>query len=116
MWSDIASEFIKSKDYIELLMNFVNSWLAEVWEEKIEETTVDKIRNLARDYDEGIVPEDVLVLTAGVDVQKDHFYYVIRGWGYYEESWLIRTGKRQAFRPACMDDMAGGAYLLSQRG
>ena len=92
-WSDIASEFLKSKDYIELLMNFVNSWLAEVWEEKIEETTVDKVRSLARDYDEGVVPDDVLVLTAGVDVQKDHFYYVIRGWGYYEESWLIRAGR-----------------------
>jgi len=92
-WSDIASEFLKSKDYVELLMNFVNSWLAEVWEEKIEETTVDKVRNLARDYDQGVVPDEVLVLTAGVDVQKDHFYYVIRGWGYYEESWLIRADR-----------------------
>jgi len=92
-WSDIASEFLKSKDYVELLMNFVNSWLAEVWEEKIEETTVDKVRNLARDYEQGVVPDEVLVLTAGVDVQKDHFYYVIRGWGYYEESWLIRADR-----------------------
>ena len=90
-WSDIAAEFLKSKDYIELLMNFVNSWLAEVWEERIEETTVDKIRTLSRDYAEGAVPDDCLVLTAGVDVQKDHFYFVIRGWGYYEESWLIRA-------------------------
>lgn len=92
-WSDIAAEFLKSKDYVELLMNFVNSWLAEVWEEKIEETTVDKVRNLARDYDPGVVPDEVLVLTAGVDVQKDHFYYVIRGWGYCEESWLIRADR-----------------------
>jgi len=92
-WSDIAAEFLKSKDYIELLMNFVNSWLAEVWEEKIEETTVDKIKSLSRDYDQGVVPDDVIVLTAGVDVQKDHFYYVIRGWGYYEESWLIRADR-----------------------
>jgi len=90
-WSDIACEFLKSKDYIELLMNFVNSWLAEVWEEKIEETTADRLRSLARDYDPGTVPQGVLVLTAGVDVQKDHFYYVIRGWGYGEESWLIRA-------------------------
>ena len=90
-WSDIASEFLKSKDYIELLMNFVNSWLAEVWEEKIEETTVDKVRNLSRDYDAGVITDDVFVLTAGVDVQKDHFYYVIRGWGYCEESWLIKA-------------------------
>ena len=92
-WSDIAAEFIKSKDYIELLMNFVNSWLAEVWEEKIEDTTVDKLKHLACDYEQGIVPDDVLVLTAGVDVQKDHFYYVIRGWGFCEESWLIRAGR-----------------------
>lgn len=92
-WSDIAAEFLKSKDYIELLMNFVNSWLAEVWEEKIEETTVDKIKSLSRDYDQGSVPDDVIVLTAGVDLQKDHFYYVIRGWGYYEESWLIRADR-----------------------
>jgi phage terminase large subunit GpA-like protein len=92
-WSDIAAEFLRSKDYIELLMNFVNSWLAEVWEEKIEETTVDKIKALSCDYAQGVVPDDVIVLTAGVDVQKDHFYYVIRGWGYYEESWLIRADR-----------------------
>lgn len=93
MWSDIAAEFIRSKDYVELLMNFVNSWLAEVWEEKVEETTIDKLKVHCRDYAEGTVPDDVLVLTAGVDVQKDHFYYVIRGWGYYEESWLIKAGR-----------------------
>ncbi|MFH1385122.1 MAG: terminase gpA endonuclease subunit [Candidatus Omnitrophota bacterium] len=92
-WSDIAAEFLKSKDFIELLMNFVNSWLAEVWEERIEETSADKIIALARDYEEGIVPDEVIALTAGVDVQKDHFYYVIRGWGYYETSWLIRAGR-----------------------
>lgn len=90
-WSDIAAEFLRSKDYVELLMNFVNSWLAEVWEEKVEETSIEKIKLLAREYEEGIVPNDVIVLTAGVDVQKDHFYYVIRGWGYQEESWLIRS-------------------------
>ncbi len=91
-WSDIATEFLKSKDFIELLMNFVNSWLAEVWEEKIEETTVDRVRAHACEYTEGIVPDEAVVLTAGIDVQKDHFYYVIRGWGYEEQSWLVRSG------------------------
>jgi phage terminase large subunit GpA-like protein len=91
-WSDIATEFLKSKDFIELLMNFVNSWLAEVWEEKIEETTVDRVRAHVCEYTEGIVPDEAVVLTAGIDVQKDHFYYVIRGWGYEEQSWLVRSG------------------------
>lgn len=40
---------------------------------------------------EGIVPAGALVLTGGVDVQKDHFYIVIRGWEIGEESWLIRA-------------------------
>jgi phage terminase large subunit GpA-like protein len=90
-WSDIAAEFLGSKDHIELLMNFINSWLAEPWEEKTEETIPEKLKELSGGYPEGQLPEGVLVLTAGVDVQKDHFYIVIRGWGIGEESWLIRT-------------------------
>jgi phage terminase large subunit GpA-like protein len=90
-WSDIAAEFLNSKDYPELLMNFVNSWLAEIWEEKTEETKPEMLAARADIYEEGVVPNGVVVLTAGVDVQKDHFYLVIRGWGYQEESWLIRV-------------------------
>lgn len=90
-WSDIAAEFLKSKDYIELLMNFVNSWLAEIWEEKTEESKPEVLASLALEYTEGVIPAGVLVLTGGVDVQKDHFYIVIRGWGINEESWLIRA-------------------------
>ncbi len=90
-FSDIVSEFLKSKNYTELLMNFVNSWLAEIWQEKSEETRPDRLRKLCGNYIEGVVPDGVVTLTAGVDVQKDHFYIVIRGWGYNEESWLIRA-------------------------
>ena len=90
-FSDIAAEFLNSKDYIELLMNFINSWLAEVWEEKLEETKPALLRQLILPYEEGVLPAGVLVLTAGVDVQKDHFYIIIRGWGYGEESWQIRA-------------------------
>jgi len=88
-WSDVAAEFLKSKDYVELLMNFVNSWLAEVWEERVEETSIDKIRALAGEHEEGMVPEEAILLTAGVDVQKDHFYATIRAWGYQQRSWNI---------------------------
>jgi len=90
-WSDVAAEFIRSKGYIELLMNFVNSWLAELWEEKAGESKPEVLIKLAGEHEEGVVPPGALVLTAGVDVQKDHFYIVIRGWGYSEESWLIRA-------------------------
>lgn len=32
-WADVAEEYLKSKDDPELLQNFVNSWLAEAWED-----------------------------------------------------------------------------------
>jgi len=90
-FSEIAAEFLKSKKRPELLMNFVNSWLAEPWIQKAKDTQPDKIREKCFGYNEGMVPDGAIVLTAGVDVQKDHFYFVIRGWGFGEESWLIRS-------------------------
>lgn len=96
-FSEIAAEFLRSRDSIELLMNFVNSWLAEIWEEKSEETKEEKILEKQTDYPEGLVPTGAVVLTAGVDVQKDHFYLVIRGWGIGEESWLIRAARVEAW-------------------
>ena len=39
------------------------------------------------------IPDGVLFLTCGVDVQKDRLVYVVRGWGLRQESWLIEHGE-----------------------
>jgi phage terminase large subunit GpA-like protein len=39
------------------------------------------------------VPEGVLFITAGIDVQKNRLIYVVRGWGARQESWLITDGE-----------------------
>lgn len=88
-FSDIAAEFLSSKESPELLMNFVNSWLAEVWEENLGKTHPEQIKSLALPHERGIVPSGVRALTGGVDVQKDHFFLIIRGWGVGQESWKI---------------------------
>lgn len=44
-------------------------------------------------YAKGEVPDGVLFLTAGVDVQGNRLVYVIRGWGLRQESWLIDYGE-----------------------
>lgn len=41
-------------------------------------------------YAPGSIPDGVRMLTCGVDVQKRGLYYVVRGWGFNSESWLIR--------------------------
>jgi phage terminase large subunit GpA-like protein len=41
----------------------------------------------------GQVPsEGVLGITAGIDTQDNGFYYVVRAWGEFDESWLITEG------------------------
>ena len=92
-WTEIVAEFLETKAYPSLLMNFVNSVLGEPWKEKTAETTSVHLLQRVGAHAFGEVPAGVRVLTAGVDVQKDHFYFVIRGWGVGEESWLIRYGR-----------------------
>jgi len=88
-----AGTFLESHKDPAKLMNFVNSWLAEVWQEKLEEVDEEGVRALRRPYKLGYVPKDAVVLTGGVDVQANRAYYVVRAWGYGEKSWQVDYGK-----------------------
>lgn len=92
-FSEIAAKWLDCQGDIAALMNFINSWLAEEFHEKTEEVTPALLGKNIGAYKRAVVPDQALVLTAGVDKQKDHFYFVIRAWGYGEESWLIREGR-----------------------
>jgi len=92
-WSDVAAKFLEAKDNVPLLLNFVNSWLGYVWEEQAEKIDPEALAARADSYERGTVPDGAVVLVAGVDVQADSFYYVIRAFGYGERSWLIEAGQ-----------------------
>jgi phage terminase large subunit GpA-like protein len=96
-FGDVAYEFLKSKDYPELLMNFINSWLAEPWENTEVKMNSDKVLERQSEYEEHIVPDGTLLITAGVDVQKDHFYFTIRAWGLSMTSWNIAHGRAETW-------------------
>lgn len=91
-WGDIAEKFIKAKDYPEKLQNFLNSWLAETWVELLYRTGEHEILTHRTDYPALTVPPEALAVTAGFDVQKEGFYYVVRAWARDYTSWLIRYG------------------------
>jgi phage terminase large subunit GpA-like protein len=91
-FGDIVYEFKKSKDYPELLMNFVNSWLAEPWEQTEVKMNSDKVLERQGEHEEGTIPEGTLILTGGVDVQKNYMYFTIRAWGSSMTSWNIAHG------------------------
>ena len=92
-FGDIAAKFLASKDDPALLMNFINSWLAEPWEDKSSRMKSDVVMSKALPYDRGRMPEQAQLLTCGIDVQLDHFWFSVRAWGPHLTSWLVDYGR-----------------------
>lgn len=92
-WADVAEEYLKSKDDPELLQNFVNSWLAEAWEDTKLKTSSDMVLERQTELPKLIVPSWAKMLTAGVDVQETSLYYTIRAFGLYTTSQNIAHGQ-----------------------
>lgn len=96
-FGDIAAKFLSSKDIPEELMNFINSWLAEPWEDKANRLQSDVIMEKQLNYEQGIVPETAQIITMGIDVQLDHFWWGVRGWGANLTSYLIDYGRAETW-------------------
>lgn len=94
-WESMVEEFLKSKDDPEELQNFVNSWLAEPWEETKLKTSADLVMERQTELEQYILPEWTKLLTGGVDVQENCLYWTIRAWGNFSTSQNIAHG--QAF-------------------
>jgi phage terminase large subunit GpA-like protein len=84
---DGVRDFLEAKKQPATLRVWVNTFLGETWEEQGEQIDDYDLANRAEDWD--AIPEDVLLLTAGVDVQDDRLEAEIVGWGRDEESWSI---------------------------
>lgn len=97
-WADVAEEFLKSKDDPEELQNFANSWLAEPWEDTRLKTTADLVMERQTEYNAYELPEWTKLLTGGVDVQENCFYWTIRAWGDYLTSQNIAHGQAYTFK------------------
>ena len=96
-WADIAKEFLLSKDDPELLQNFINSWLAEPWEDTKLRTNAELVLERQTELPEYVVPKWTKILTAGVDVQETSLYWSIRAWGKYLTSQNIAHGQALSF-------------------
>lgn len=96
-WKEIVQKFLVAKEQLdqgnpEGMKVWVNTELGETWEEQGE--VVEDAELLGRrELYEADVPDGVLVLTAGIDVQDDRFEVEVVGWGVGKESWGIRYQK-----------------------
>ena len=96
-FSEIAREFLLSKDNPDTLQNFTNSWLAEPWEDTKLKTSADTVMERQTELSELEVPEWAKLLTGGVDVQENCVYWTIRAWGNYLTSQNIAHGQALSF-------------------
>ena len=93
-WRELVEEWTAARALAKMgdqskLRAFVNTRLAETWEEEGDKVQHHELSRRAEDYPLGIVPLGGLMLTAGVDVQADRIEMRVWAWGRSEESWLI---------------------------
>tara|TARA_A100001201_G_scaffold143688_1_gene146725 strand:- start:3309 stop:5129 length:1821 start_codon:yes stop_codon:yes gene_type:complete len=88
-WSDMAKNFLEAKKNPEMLKTWINTALGESWEEQGEAVEYETLLQRRLNYDYTSVPEDVLVITAGCDTQKDRLELQLVGWGKNYEAWIL---------------------------
>ena len=80
-WESIVKEFLEIRGDKEKLKAFINTVLAETWEdENVAKLDFEKLYK-AREKYSAEVPDDVLILTAGIDTQDDWLAIEVVGWG-----------------------------------
>lgn len=88
-WERIAREWEACQTVVEAKRSFVNTVLGETWTETGEAPDWQRVYDRRCDIRRGVVPMGGLLLTAGVDVQKDRLEVSIWAWGSGITSWLV---------------------------
>ncbi|MBC55479.1 MAG: terminase [Confluentimicrobium sp.] len=81
-WGKIAQEFIASKDHPDKLQVWTNTLMAQGWREAAEELNEAELAARAEPF--GLpdrIPADCLLVTVGVDVQRDRLELIFLGHG-----------------------------------
>lgn len=88
-WSEMVSDWLDAQDDTAKLKVFVNTALGESWADKGDAPEWQNLYNRRETYDVNKPPVEVIILTAGVDVQKDRIEIEIVGWGRGRQSYSI---------------------------
>lgn len=88
-WSDAVTMWELAQRDIDKLKVFINTVLAETWEERGDAPDWELLYRRRENYTIGTVPAGGLFLTAGVDVQKDRLEVEVVAWGRNKISWAV---------------------------
>lgn len=101
---DIVAKYLEAKDDPEQYKAFLNTNLAELYEESGETPDEDVLMGRRENYPfgpEAVVPERGLFLSCAVDVQESppRLEYEVTAWGRDRENWSIEYGSIQVLAP-----------------
>ncbi len=93
-WIALAKQYVKAKLALERgdsepMQVFYNTRLARCWDNVKERTRPEELKARAETYALRTVPDEVVALTAAVDVQDDRLELQITGWGEGMERWVV---------------------------
>jgi phage terminase large subunit GpA-like protein len=89
-WEQLVEDFLRAKSDAPALKVFVNTRLAETWEEDYAAAvSADGLMAKRLAYESGTCPDGVVLLTCGVDVQDNRLAVSVWGWGEGETGWMV---------------------------
>lgn len=86
--SEAVRSFLVAKKMPDTLRVFVNTYLAETWEDQGERVDDYAVAERAEPFGDKL-DANIMLLTCGVDVQDDRLELEVVGWGKDEESWSV---------------------------
>ena len=90
----LASKWLRATHSLDsdAIAAVLNTDFAELYSTGGEAPTENAVKLCCINYQKGEVNEKIRVITVGVDVQGNRLEYVVRGWAYQWESYLIDEG------------------------
>lgn len=79
-WGKLAAEFLAAKDDPSELQTFINTILAQGWNEAADEVDESALASRAEDWSLNAIPPEVLAVFVGADLQDDRCEVTFTGW------------------------------------
>jgi phage terminase large subunit GpA-like protein len=98
-WGAIAAEYLEAKKSPTTLRTFMNTAAGESFAERGDAPAWELLYQRRENYARGTIPVTPLVVTCGVDVQKDRLYYEVVAWLADKQSYSIEAKARSRATP-----------------
>ncbi len=104
-WAEVAAAFVAAEGDLSKLIDFYNGWLGEPFKDLQQRVELSVIERKClpnpetgfRPHPARLLPAWVGRLVMSIDTQKDHFYWLVRGWGAGRRSIRVDHGIAHSF-------------------